>query len=267
MPFTLAHAVVALPLRRTPLVPAAVAVGAMTPDVPLFLRGMRLDYGFTHTVGNAVWTAVIALLLFLVWRMLLRPASLQLAPIWIASRLPRRWRVSGLSAAREALGAGQPRGYPLMLALSLVLGVLSHIVWDMFTHEGRAGVVALPVLAETWGPLPGYKWLQHGSSVICLLVLAVWGWRWLSRRQPTSLRQVLPGWARIAWIALLPVILLSAWTLGYAVLGPFTDDFTVRHLAYRSLPPASAAWAALTAVLCVALLVAARAREVRSPLR
>lgn len=139
MPFTLAHAVVALPLRRTPLVPAAVAVGAMTPDVPLFLRGMRLDYGFTHTVGNAVWTAVIALLLFLVWRMLLRPASLQLAPIWIASRLPRRWRVSGLSAAREALGAGQPRGYPLMLALSLVLGVLSHIVWDMFTHGACGG--------------------------------------------------------------------------------------------------------------------------------
>ena len=40
MPFTPSHAVVALPFLRTPLVPAAIAVGAMTPDLPLFVRGI-----------------------------------------------------------------------------------------------------------------------------------------------------------------------------------------------------------------------------------
>ena len=38
MPFTPSHAVVALPFVRTPLVPAAIAVGAMAPDLPLFVR-------------------------------------------------------------------------------------------------------------------------------------------------------------------------------------------------------------------------------------
>ncbi|MGK3950645.1 DUF4184 family protein, partial [Microbacterium sp. K2] len=49
MPFTPSHALVALPFIRTPLVPAAIAIGAMTPDLPLFLRGIGLPYSFTHT--------------------------------------------------------------------------------------------------------------------------------------------------------------------------------------------------------------------------
>ena len=48
---------------------------------------------------------------------------------------------------------------------------LSHIVWDLFTHEGRVGRPALPVLDEQWGPLTGYKWLQYGSSVLGLVIL------------------------------------------------------------------------------------------------
>ncbi|WP_262927685.1 DUF4184 family protein [Microbacterium sp. NIBRBAC000506063] len=49
MPFTPSHAVVALPFVRTPLLPAAIAVGAMAPDLPLFLRGTPLTYQVTHT--------------------------------------------------------------------------------------------------------------------------------------------------------------------------------------------------------------------------
>ena len=51
MPFTPSHAVVALPFLRTPLVSAAIAVGAMAPDLPLFLRGMPLHYGLTHSLA------------------------------------------------------------------------------------------------------------------------------------------------------------------------------------------------------------------------
>ncbi|MGB4135992.1 MAG: DUF4184 family protein, partial [Microbacterium sp.] len=63
MPFTPSHAIVALPFVRSPLVPAAIAVGAMTPDLPLFLRGVGPSYGFTHDPVNALWTSLIALVL------------------------------------------------------------------------------------------------------------------------------------------------------------------------------------------------------------
>lgn len=37
----------------------------MTPDLPLFVRGTALDYGFTHTSVNVIWTALAAFVLFL----------------------------------------------------------------------------------------------------------------------------------------------------------------------------------------------------------
>lgn len=262
MPFTPSHAVVALPFLRTPLVPAAIAIGAMTPDLPLFVRGLGLNYSFTHTPMNVVWTGLLALLLFLAWRGILRPAVTELTPGWLARRLPAEWSLDSGESVRRALGAGQRRGYGVMLALSLLIGVLSHILWDQFTHEGRWGVQLLPVLDEQWGPLQGYKWLQHGSSLLGLLVLGVWVLLWL-RRRPAAAVPVrrLPGRVRIGWWISLPVILLVAWVAGFAALGPFTPDFTVQHLAYRVLPPACAVWGVLTLGLCAIIGAARRTRR------
>ena len=86
MPFTPSHAVVALPFVRTPLLPAAVAVGAMTPDLPLFLRGTPLSYQATHT--NLLLSGLLALALLVLWYGLLRPAVRELSPDVLARRLP-----------------------------------------------------------------------------------------------------------------------------------------------------------------------------------
>ncbi|UWF76842.1 MULTISPECIES: DUF4184 family protein [Microbacterium] len=258
MPLTPSHAVVALPFLRTPLVPGAIAVGAMTPDLPLFLR--VLDYGFTHAFGNAIWTAALAFLLFLVWRVLLRPVVPELMPAAVARRLPAEWSEPAADAARHAVGVGRGVRYPVLLAGSLLLGVFSHIAWDLFTHEGRWGVTAIPALQEQWGPLLGYKWLQHGSSAAGLAVLAVFAVLWLSRRDAsTPITRVLPAWARLGWWLALPAVLVVAWVAGLVALGPFTAEFTPQHLAYRVLPPACAVWGAATLALCIVL--AARRRR------
>ncbi|WP_407360345.1 DUF4184 family protein [Microbacterium sp. LBN7] len=262
MPFTPSHAVVALPFIRTPLVPAAIAIGAMTPDLPLFVRGIGLDYSFTHTFANVVWTAVVAFVLFLVWRAVLRPAVPELAPRWLARRLPEEWNVGAVEAAGRAVGVGEKRVYPLLLGVSLILGVLSHIVWDLFTHEGRWGVQVLPALDEMWGPLTGFKWLQHGSSVLGLVIIGVWGLLWLRRQDPRpEFSQRLPQGVRVTWWLSLPVVLVAAWLVGLAVLGPLDAEFTVQHLAYRVLPPACALWGAVTLVLCIVLSVGRRSHQ------
>lgn len=255
MPFTPSHALVALPFIRTPLVPAAIAIGAMTPDLPLFVRGLGLPYSFTHTFANVVWTALVAFALFLVWRVVLRPAVGALSPLWLARRLPGDWTQSGLEAAGAAVGVGKNRPlYPVLLAVSLIVGVLSHIVWDLFTHEGRWGVEVFPALDRMWGPLTGFKWLQHGSSAIGLIGIAIWAVLWLRRAEarPPFARSV-PAGVRIAWWLSLPVVLITAWLVGYAVYGPFTEEFTYQHLAYRMLPPACALWGALTLALCLSI--------------
>jgi hypothetical protein len=260
MPFTPSHAVVALPFIRTPLVPAAIAIGAMTPDLPLFVRGLPLSYGVTHAFAWLPLTIVIALVLLLVWRCVLRPAMRELAPRWLAARLPGEWDEGAGRALRETLPIG--RGAPahaswrgmLLLLLSLLLGVVSHIVWDLFTHEGRWGSTALPALDAEWGPLPGYKWLQHGSSAIGLAILGIWMLGWLLRSEGVgTVIRVLPDAVRWVWWLSLPVALVVAWAWGLAAFGPLEGEFTVAHLGYRVLPPACAMWGAVTLLLCLVI--------------
>lgn len=271
MPFTPSHAVVALPFVRTPLVPAAVAVGAMTPDAPLFVRALPLSYAVTHSPLWLPATMAMALLLLLVWRCALRPAARELSPDVLARRLPSGWDAGAGRALGETFGGGPAGDAParwrgiLLLLVSLAIGVLTHIVWDLFTHEGRWGVLVLPVLDEQWGPLTGYKWLQHGSSVLGLLILGIWAALWLRRRSAGALpERVLPAAVRVAWWLSLPAMLAVAWFAGFAVHGPLTDEWTVAHLAYRVLPGACALWGAATLLLALAVQ-ALRARAAGRP--
>ena len=163
MPFTPSHAVVALPFLRTPLVPAAIAVGAMAPDLPLFVRGLPLHYGLTHSLAWLPLTIVLALALLLVWRCVLRPAARELSPA-VARPTSARGVGCGRRATRCARRSRSPacrrgpswRGILLLIA-SLAIGIVTHIVWDLFTHEGRWGVQIVPLLDEQWGPLAGVQ--------------------------------------------------------------------------------------------------------------
>lgn len=264
MPFTPSHAVVALPFIRTPLVPAAIAIGAMTPDLPLFVRGFGVNYAFTHTPGNVAWTMVIAFGLFMLWRVVLRPVATELSPDWMARRQPTEWQMPVADAVNDALGVGRRWTHAVLLVASLLIGVLSHIVWDAFTHEGRWGIDLLPVLGDAWGPLPGHTWLQHGSSILGLLLLAGWALWWLRRAEPRAhAHRTTWSWVRVVWWLSLPIALIIGWSIGLAVHGPITEDFTVRHLAYRSLPQTTGVWAMLTLALCVAITVFRREAPAR----
>ena len=276
MPFTPSHAVVALPFIRTPLVPAAIAIGAMAPDLPLFVRGLPLHYGRTHDFGWIPATLALALVLLLVWRAVLRPAVRELSPAWLALRLPGEWDAGALGAVRDTLaitGRSEEHapqrwrvslGGMLLLLVSLLLGIVTHIVWDLFTHEGRWGVVLVPALGEQWGPLLGVKWLQHGSSFLGLAVIGVWAIVWLVRRHPSaSFARVLPDVVRWVWWLSLPATLVLAWLAGLAAFGPLDDEFTIAHLAYRVLPPACAIWGVVTVALCIAVQVTRSGRSRR----
>ncbi|RKT33854.1 uncharacterized protein DUF4184 [Microbacterium sp. AG1240] len=258
MPFTPSHAVVALPFVRTPLIPAAIAVGAMTPDLPLFVRTGLPLYGITHSAWALPGTVAVALVLLLVWRCVLRPAAGELSPRWVAERLPTEWTTGPRGALRGTLadaGGTITVSSVALLVVSLLFGVITHIVWDLFTHEGRWGVALFPALAEPWGPMIGYKWLQHGSSVIGLVIIGIWAAVWIVRRDADEVHRMLPTAVRAVWWLSLPVVLVAAWAVGLVAYGPITSEWTVQHLAYRVLPAAAGGWGAATLALAAVVTV------------
>ena len=154
MPMTLAHPAAVLPLRRFGMPMAAMVIGSMVPDVPLFMRWSR-GYQVSHSYTGLFTVNLIgALVLLYGWNAFVRDALVDLAPDVVRARLAARHRLS--------------RRQWLLAPAAAVLGSLTHLAWDAFTHPGRWGVAARRRLRADLGPLPAFKWAQYASGVIGL---------------------------------------------------------------------------------------------------
>jgi hypothetical protein len=204
VPFTGSHPAAVLPFLRTPLPASALVIGSMAPDLPFYLP-LPQPYA-THTWPAAVTTDLaLGLLTWALWHGLLAGAALVTAPAALRGRLEGRVApglAGRLSSARQAV----------LLVVALVLGTGTHLAWDEFTHARRWGAEHIPALAASWGPLPGYRWLQYASSVAGLAVLLLWFVRWW-RRTPAV--PVPPG-ARWVWPVLVVLGLVAGSVAGLA---------------------------------------------------
>lgn len=169
MPFTLAHAAAALPLRlllRRAAVFPALVIGCFIPDVPYFLPGPLCNINAHQFPAIVLFGIPCGWTLYALWfGFLLEP---------IAAMLPR--------CCAALLVASRPRqlfsGRAWSTTLCLLLGAISHVAWDAFTHRNGLVVHAWPALARPvfhlgTQALPPYFVLQHGSTILGLLCLAL----------------------------------------------------------------------------------------------
>ena len=171
MPFTISHAAAVLPfsrlLARWRLLSAAV-IGSMVPDFGWFLpwRPARFE---THSL-DALLTFCLPMGLATYWlfqRLIRRPIIELLPPGAYA-----RWRWCEDPADYRSLRQW------LSAACGILLGALTHLVWDAFTHEGGRGVRMLPILEEPVArihghPLAGVHLIQDANSLIGLIAVAL----------------------------------------------------------------------------------------------
>ena len=190
MPLAPAHPAAVLPLQRLGLPLSGLVVGAVAPDLPVYLP-VGVTYSTTHSARGLPVDTVFGLVVLGLWVAVVRDALVDLTPP-LRDRLPAR--------------AGLDRQAWLLAPLAVAIGAATHVLWDSTTHDWGFVVRSLSFLDDDVGPLPLYRWLQHASTVLGSVVVASYGVIAL-RRQPYAPREASvrrPGlwWAATATTAL-----------------------------------------------------------------
>lgn len=265
MPFTVSHAVVAVPFVRTALPAGAVAAGAMVPDLPLFLP-VGVSYESTHEFPWFFVTALpLAFLAFAIWRVVVRPVARAVVPRALAERLPVEWDGTAADGWRSLWRAdtrARPRvASALLLLAALLIGVMTHVVWDAFTHAGSWGTQLVPALNDTAAGIPIAVWLHYAGSAAGLAALAVWLVLWLRRRPiiPTPAHTARDPRRRAFRLVMAVAIAI---TVVVVVLQATAEAASGTRLFYVLLDALTTALGALTSAIVIASLAAQVARSI-----
>ena len=219
MPFTVSHAVAALPFLRTPLPAAALVIGTMAPDLPYFLP-LGVPRDFSHSLlGVVTIDLAVGILALLAWMFLLRAPVLDYAPAWLRERMPAREHAT----------------VPWVL-LALVVGALTHLAIDTLTHEGSLDAV-FPVFALEIGPWSVSNYVHFVVSVIGAVILAIWVRRWVKRTARRDAgRSVVSGAERLrVWVILgsgFVLLFFGSWIYQLEWVGTSVFDMNALFVAF-----------------------------------
>lgn len=201
MPFTVSHAAAIIPFYRKPLILSALIVGSMSPDF-LYYMPFIPNYHVTHTVqGLFLFCLPISLVLLLVYHQLIKHPLISILP----------WQVHGRLSQSINTFEFLPTSKLLWIVCSILLGALTHLVWDSFTHETGQAVLFFSLLTQPIFSVAGetiflYKLLQYFSTVVGGLVFAAWiMWR-VWRDEPNDLSQSHSNKTSKPWIFLMILI-------------------------------------------------------------
>lgn len=223
MPWTFAHPAAALPLRRIgplrlPLL--GLIIGSLVPDLGYYVGHYDLAT-FAHSLrGIAIFCIPVGLLLIVL--------SLK-ARHFLAAPLPEPHRTAIEHLPSPPLW---PISQTTKMAAAVLLGAMTHVAWDSFTHA--SGVVTLNVIVLrkelfvlAGHPFPLYNVLQHASTLIGISVLSIAYVHWLKRATSPYRRD-----AKTQLSGYVPLAVSAALS---AALG-----FTISFLAAKSESPFSA---------------------------
>ncbi|MCM0673180.1 DUF4184 family protein [Micromonospora phytophila] len=194
MPFTGSHVAAVLPLTRSAwLVPSALVIGSMVPDLPYYVP-LPVEATLTHSLAGVLGVdVVLGLVAVALWHGLLARFLIAISPVRLRDRLPPPARRRSRPAVRVA-----------MVVVSLVVGAATHVVWDSFTHDGMWGTAHIGWLAESHLGTAGYRWAQRVSGVVGAAAVVVWLVRWWRARSPAT--------ATAQWSSAERVLVVVAWT-------------------------------------------------------
>lgn len=211
MPFTFSHPAAVLPIHSRfknwiPL--SALIIGSMVPDAAYYLPTPEHFRNHSHTLLGTFSTSLpfgICVWLIFYW---LAPSAVFLLPS------PHR---EALEPQLKPRLASVPQS--LRVALAVLIGAWSHVLWDSFTHVRGWFVKRSPLLQRPlFGTaIPTYKGLQFVSSVFGLCVLFYVYNRWIKASGYQLWIWRKPGWRFYLWFGVAVICLVAAGIEGHAI--------------------------------------------------
>src|SRR5664279_3393245 len=179
MPFTLSHAAAALPFGKFKPIWPALVIGTFAPDLQYFIWISDEDRSGHHFPGVFLFSLPLAFLLLWLFEWCVKGPVVELLPEAVQRRLQDKVRPLSFWGWRQSAA----------IVMWIVVGIATHVFWDSFTH-GRTRITAhwavfsYKVAVPFHSPMAVAKILQHASTVVGLLVLAVWCVAWYRRTPP-----------------------------------------------------------------------------------
>ena len=204
MPFTFSHPAIILPLNfffRKRLSLTGLIIGSMAPDFEYFLR-MKIKSNYSHTLDGILWFNLpLSIILAFIFHNIVRQKLSDNLPIVLKSRFSQfgdfdwnRYFVKNW----------------FIVVISILIGCISHVFWDSFTHDSGYFVEVLPFLSKSLIVLNKevsvLKILQHSSSIIGMIFIVYSIYKIPTIQIKTEYRN-LKYWITIAVITVLIVFI------------------------------------------------------------
>ena len=168
MPNPIAHPAAAIPFTKVGLVFSALVVGSLSPDFGYFMP--LPGYFFMYSLpGLMLFDLPVGLILLWIFHTLMKWPLLALLPF----RLQRR-----LFKQAQGFSFGPPKRF-LLILISLLVGSITHVILDSFTHDYGWMVEQFSVFRTPISGVPLYTVLQNLSTVLGIGIMIYWFLRWL----------------------------------------------------------------------------------------
>ena len=196
----------------------------MAPDFLYFIRFSPRGH-FGHTLpGLFLFCLPVGLGVLWIFHRLIKHPLLALCPVPMQRRLLPLAEAFRFSPSRSV-----PSRSVVVAAGSVLMGALTHSMWDAFTHESGWGLKLIPALRGPvnlglGGTVPAYKLAQHGSTLVGLSVLALWTALWWRSAQQIDVQPVFAARIRLMRLVFLVAFPMLAGAVYAAVIAASSVD-------------------------------------------
>ncbi|WP_053955115.1 DUF4184 family protein [Inediibacterium massiliense] len=169
MPFTFSHPAIVLPIKdkyTKYFNLTALILGSMAPDFEYFLKFRPIRTIGHSLLGFFVLNLPLCFIFAYLFHMLIKKSFIMSLPTpldrWYSYIAYEKWRLSSINEY-------------IIFVYSSLLGMISHVLWDGFTHGRGFFVQKISLLTKNIVIMnhfiPVYKLLQHGSTFLGFFII------------------------------------------------------------------------------------------------